>query len=146
MPDSSSSRRLVERYFDMWNSGHGADADDLLAPTYLDHAHPDVLGPAATRALVPRFHDSAQVRINAEIVAASEDFVAARRTVRKIRDGHPSVSTGVVLFRVAGGKLAEQWSWSEGMPPPDGATGPLARLRDHSDSHTMAERLEEPYR
>jgi ketosteroid isomerase-like protein len=146
MPDSSSSRRLVERYFDMWNSGHGADADDLLAATYLDHAQPGVLGPAATRALVPRFHDSADARMKAEIVAASDDFVAARRTIRTIRNGQPSVSTGVVLFRVAGGKLAEQWSWSEGMLAPAPAAGPRAVwerahqfLRDGYDTDGFAD-------
>lgn len=118
VPDPSrrsvSARALVERYFDMWNEGQGAVADEVLAPTYVDHDHPDVLGPAATRALVPRFRRAdVDAHFEAEIVAAGDEFVVARRTVRMLRGGEPVETHGIVVFRVADGKLAEQWSWPE---------------------------------
>ncbi|HEY1694805.1 MAG TPA: nuclear transport factor 2 family protein [Polyangiaceae bacterium] len=111
--ECTAAMDLVERYFDMWNAGTGAVADEVLAPTYVDHEHPSVVGPAATRSLVPRFQKDGGGHVEAEIVAAGEDFVAARRTIRVLREGAPVEMRAVVLFRVAEGKLAEQWSWPE---------------------------------
>jgi predicted SnoaL-like aldol condensation-catalyzing enzyme len=98
----------------MWNTGEGARADELLGPTYLEHAHPDFLGPAASRALVPRVHaERPGMVVEAEIVAADGEFVAVRTQIEpKEMEGHPDgPRRGVALFRIADGKLAEQWSW-----------------------------------
>ena len=111
-PEASAA--LVLRYFEMWNTGQGAMADELLAPAYLEHAHPDFLGPAASRALVPRVHGLYPgMVVSAEIVLADTEFVVVRTTVEPGDvDGHPDgPRRGMALFRVDGGKLAEQWSW-----------------------------------
>jgi hypothetical protein len=39
----------VMRYFDMWNTGDTAIADQILHPDWVDHAHPEVTGPAAVK-------------------------------------------------------------------------------------------------
>jgi hypothetical protein len=111
---SEASTALVLRYFEMWNTGQGAMADELLAPTYLEHAHPDFLGPAASRALVPRLHGRYPgMVVSAEIVLADAEFVVVRTTVEPGEmDGHPDgPRRGMAMFRVLAGKLAEQWSW-----------------------------------
>jgi predicted SnoaL-like aldol condensation-catalyzing enzyme len=103
---------LVTRYFDMWNTGDGSVADAVLGPTYLDHAHPEVLGPAAFRSLVPRFRAANPgARMQIEIAAADDELVAVRNAISRKVDGAVVESRGIALFRVAGGKLAEQWSW-----------------------------------
>jgi hypothetical protein len=105
---------LVLRYFDMWNTGQGSAADELLGPTYVEHAHPDFVGPAAARSLVPRVHALYPgVVVRAEIVAVDRDYVAVRTSVEPgDADGHPDgPRRGMALFRIADGKLAEQWSW-----------------------------------
>jgi predicted SnoaL-like aldol condensation-catalyzing enzyme len=111
-PDSETNERLVRRYFDMWNTGDGAVADAVLGPTYRDHALPDVVGPAAARSLAPRFHAAhpdAQTTI--EVTRADAEFVAVKRTTRQLEQGQEVVSSGSALFRIADGKLVEQWSW-----------------------------------
>jgi hypothetical protein len=103
-----ANKALVRRYFEMWSTGMGALADELLGSTYVDHSHPDVLGPAAARSLAPRWHAAHPgANMIVEIVAAEADLVAATNTIRT-----PSgvLARGLVFFRVAGGKLAEQWS------------------------------------
>ena len=108
------SSALVLRYFDMWNTGQGATADELLGPNYIEHAHPDFLGPAALRSLVPRLHAMFPgVVVRAEVVASTPEYVAVRTHIEPgDADGHPSAPrNGVALFRIADGKLAEQWSW-----------------------------------
>src|SRR5206468_7499074 len=54
-PEAEASATLVRRYFEMWNTGEGALADQVLGPQYLDHAHPAVIGPAGARSIAPRF-------------------------------------------------------------------------------------------
>jgi predicted SnoaL-like aldol condensation-catalyzing enzyme len=113
-PRAEGNRALVLRYFDMWNSGRGAAADELLGPTYIEHAHPDFLGPAALRSIVPRVHaQHPDMIVKAEVVAVDSEFVAVRTVLEPEHlDGHPDgPRRGVALFRVADGKLAEQWSW-----------------------------------
>jgi predicted SnoaL-like aldol condensation-catalyzing enzyme len=110
-PRAAANQVLVRRYFEMWNTGDGSVADAVLGPTYLDHAHPEVLGPAAFRSLVPRFraaNPGAAMKI--EIAAADDDFVAVRNAISRTVDGRRVESEGVALFRIVAGKLAEQWS------------------------------------
>jgi len=113
---SEASKALVLRYFEMWNTGQGAVADELLSVTYVEHAHPDLLGPAAARSVVPRLHGLyPEVVVSAEIIMADAEFVVVRTGVQPGNaDGHPSgPRRGMALFRVADGRLAEQWSWYE---------------------------------
>ena len=113
---AEASKALVLRYFEMWNTGHGAVADELLSVTYVEHAHPDLLGPAAARSVVPRLHGLyPEVVVSAEIIMADAEFVVVRTGVQPGNaDGHPSgPRRGMALFRVADGRLAEQWSWYE---------------------------------
>jgi predicted SnoaL-like aldol condensation-catalyzing enzyme len=113
-----ASTVLVQRYFEMWNHGDGALADALLGPTYVDHAHPDFVGPAATRSLVPRVHarDPA-ARWAIEVVSADEEFVAVHTTETRTSEGNALEASGVALFRIESGKLVEQWSWSPPIIP-----------------------------
>ncbi len=111
---AEANRVLVLRYFEMWNTGQGSAADELLGATYVEHAHPDFLGPAAVRSLVPRVHALYPgMVVRAEVVACENDFVAVSTSLEPGDvDGHPDgPRRGVALFRVAEGKLAEQWSW-----------------------------------
>lgn len=110
-PGIEANKTLVHRYFEMWNTGDGTVADVVLGATYLDHAHPEVIGPAAVRSLVPRFHvanPDAHMRIT--IAAADAEFVAVRNTITRSRHGRTIESEGIALFRVDAGKLVEQWS------------------------------------
>lgn len=111
---ADASTALVLRYFEMWNTGQGTLADDLLGPTYVEHTHPSFLGPAAARALVPRLHGLYPAMIvSVEIVLASAELVVARTTIEPADvDGHPDgPGRGMAMFRIVGGKLAEQWNW-----------------------------------
>jgi predicted SnoaL-like aldol condensation-catalyzing enzyme len=116
---SADNEALVRRYFAMWNTGDGTVADLVLGPAYVDHAHPDVLGPAAVRSLVPRFRAaSPDARIAVEVLGADHEIVAVHTTLHRTRDGAASQTRGVSVFRVGDGKLLEQWAWL-----PDGQDG-----------------------
>lgn len=123
-PGIEANKAVVCRYFEMWNTGDGSVADAVLDATYLDHAHPEVVGPAAVRSLVPRFHAAnPDAQMTTELAAADADFVAVRNRISRTVDGLPVVSEGIALFRVAAGKLVEQWSW---YPRAEAERSPLA--------------------
>jgi predicted SnoaL-like aldol condensation-catalyzing enzyme len=95
----------------MWNTGDRTEADAVLGPTYLDHAHASVVGPAAVRSLVRRFRaENPEAQMVVEIVAFDSEYVIVRRAIRWSARGAIE-ACGVALFRVARGQLAEQWSW-----------------------------------
>lgn len=120
--DAEANHALVRRYFEMWNTGDPKEADALLASTYLDHAHPSVVGPGAVRSLVRRFRsDNDGARLTAEVLAFDASYVIVRRAIHWSARGTIE-PFGVALFRVADGQLVEQWSVSpEGQEvgPPD---------------------------
>jgi predicted SnoaL-like aldol condensation-catalyzing enzyme len=106
-----ANRALVRRYFDMWNAGDGSVADAILGATYLDHAHREVIGPAALRSLVPRFRAANPGSfMTIEIAAANGEYVAIRNSIARSAGDRTTRSEGIAVFRAAAGKLAEQWS------------------------------------
>jgi hypothetical protein len=115
LADAEASARLVRRYFEMWNTGEGTVADEVLGSRYVDHAHPDVIGPAAARSIAPRFHKAhPDTRMTCEILGADEEYVAVRNTIRKeSQDGRAVEVSGTALFRIGGGRIVEQWSWGK---------------------------------
>jgi predicted SnoaL-like aldol condensation-catalyzing enzyme len=116
--EAEVSARLVRRYFEMWNTGEGTVADEVLGPRYVDHAHPDVIGPAAARSIAPRFHKAhPDARMTFEILGADAEYVAVRNRIRKTsQDGQAVEMSGTALFRIGGGRIVEQWSWKQGSP------------------------------
>src|SRR5207248_2778992 len=107
--------------------GDGSIADGALAPSYVDHSHPDTIGAAAARSLVPRFHAaSPELHMAIEIVAAGPDFVAVRNTIRREGSASPVATESFVLFRIDGDKIVEQWTF-DAMPFALRGLGPSAR-------------------
>jgi hypothetical protein len=51
------------------------------------------------------------VQTTIELTRADTEFVSVRRTTLRIEQGREVVSSGGTLFRIAAGKLVEQWSW-----------------------------------
>jgi ketosteroid isomerase-like protein len=104
-------RSLVRSYFDMWNTNDFDRIDRVLADGYVDHAHPEIAGPAAIAEAAHRFHASNPgASVTVDTLVAEGDLVAARTTIRRTRGGEAIVASGMAFFRVKDGRLAEQWS------------------------------------
>ncbi len=105
------NKSLVQRYFDMCSSGDFHDVDRVVAPGYVDHAHPEVTGPEGVAAAGKQLlADNPGAQVTIDTLVAEGDLVAARTTLRHRRDGQALVMSGMAFFRVTDGKLAEQWS------------------------------------
>jgi predicted SnoaL-like aldol condensation-catalyzing enzyme len=107
--NSEANKALVRRYIEMWNTGNVEWADEVLAPTWVDYAHPEVTGTESVkqavqkiRAAFPDFH------ITIEHILSEGDLVALRATVRR-----KSTSQVMWFVRVASGKMEAMWTGSE---------------------------------
>jgi ketosteroid isomerase-like protein len=104
---------VVGRYFDMWNTGDTAIADEILHPDWVDHAHPEVTGPAAvkqaveaTRAARPDLH------FTVHTVLGDDDLVAVVGSVgRPPHSGEPGRL--IWLVRLVDGLMAEMWTYHQ---------------------------------
>jgi ketosteroid isomerase-like protein len=104
-------RHLVRRYFDMWNAGDFDRADEVLAEGYVDHAHPEIAGRAGIAAAARRsLASNPGATVTIDTLVAEGELVAARTTIRHTRAGEAIVTSGMAFFRVADGRIAEQWS------------------------------------
>jgi predicted ester cyclase len=108
---SESNASVVRRYVEMWNTGNVEWANELLALTWHDHAHPEITNLeqvkeilSKTRAAFPDFH------ITIEMILSDADLVALRALIQA---GKPS---RVMWFvRVVGGQMHEMWTGTESL-------------------------------
>lgn len=109
-----TNKAIARRYIEMWNTGNVGLADEVLALTYVDHAHPEVRGPEQVkqevqevRAAFPDFY------ITIESMISEGELVALRRTIRRTHQGKEVVSQVMWFIRFASGKMVELWTGSE---------------------------------
>jgi ketosteroid isomerase-like protein len=102
--DAEINKAVVRRYLEMWNSGDTAIAEEVLAPDYVDAAHPEVRGADSVktsvgqvRAAFPGFH------ITIDALIGEGDTVAVRATIRR-----KATDSRVAWFvRLVDGKMVE---------------------------------------
>jgi len=106
-------RRAVE---DIWNQGDLAVADVLFAVDYRNHAGliPDLVrGPEAIKISVAFYRTAFPgLQITIDELSAKRNAVVLRWTARS--ETSQDTLTGILVNRVAGGKIAESWTqWDQ---------------------------------
>jgi steroid delta-isomerase-like uncharacterized protein len=114
-------KAVIRRWVEMWNAQDLDAAEELLAPEFVRHDAnlPDVVGPQAERQYIAdnltAFPD---LHFEIEQLIAEGDLVAAHYQVQGTHrgeflgipgTGRPVTIQAVESYRLAGGKLAEQW-------------------------------------
>jgi steroid delta-isomerase-like uncharacterized protein len=121
---TEQNKTLVRRYWEeVWNKGNLAVADELIASDFDGHPQPSDpdfgRGPAGQKQLVGMYRTAfPDVRMTIEDMTAEGDRVVLRWTARGTQTGafmeiaatgKPTTVTGMVLNRLAAGKIAEGW-------------------------------------
>jgi steroid delta-isomerase-like uncharacterized protein len=112
-------RRLIE---EVWNKGNLPVADELLAPTYVNHepSTPDVgRGPESEKKRATLYRTAfPDFRLTIEDLTAEGEIVTARWSCRGTHKGDLSGIaptgkqfniSGISIARFAGGKMVEGW-------------------------------------
>jgi predicted SnoaL-like aldol condensation-catalyzing enzyme len=107
--DIEANKALVRRYIEMWNTGKVEIADEVLAPTWVDHAHPEVTDPESVKQAVQKIRAAfPDFRITIESILSEGNLVAVRGTAQ--REG---ISRVMWFVRLANGKMEEMWTGTE---------------------------------
>ena len=124
---SEENKALVRRFVEAQANADLDTLDELLAPDFVDHSlqadqEPGREGFMQSVAEEPTIFS--YVRANIEDQAAEGDKVITRLTMRRIHDRGPFLglaptgmeirTSAIVIHRIAGGQIAEEWSESTG--------------------------------
>jgi len=104
------ARRLVARYFEMWNTGESSIADQIVRPDWTDHARTDVKGPDGVRRAVDSIRAARpDLRIRIKAIIGEGDLVAAVGELSQDRDS--TASALIWLVRIEDHRMAEIWTY-----------------------------------
>jgi predicted ester cyclase len=119
---------LVRRFFEAQGIGDLDALDEILAEDFVDRSlllseDPDREG--YKRSVAEDHAAFSELRYIIEDQVATDDKVVSRLTIRRVHDrgyfvgiaptGEEYEATGIVIHRIAGGKIAEEWSEGSGI-------------------------------
>jgi steroid delta-isomerase-like uncharacterized protein len=122
---TEQNKTIVRRYWEeVWNQGNLAVVDELIATDFDGHPAPSDAdfgrGPAGQKQLVGLYAGAfPDMRMTIDDMAADGDRVVLRWTARGTNTGEmmgmPATGkratvTGIVINRLAGGKIVEGWT------------------------------------
>jgi steroid delta-isomerase-like uncharacterized protein len=144
---ATENEALVRRFFEDFCTNRQSElADELIAGDYVSHGPqaPPAQGPDGVRARVGVYQEAVDGRWDVQEIFAAGDRVVARWIGRGTHQGElmgvaptgkPISVEAISVFRIAGGRIAEEWTvWDAlgllqqvgAVPAPDAAAGPVA--------------------
>jgi predicted ester cyclase len=115
-PSIEANKRFVVKHFDDFVNGRDLDAIDRnMSSDFVDHDGPGGkrVGPNEDRAMMAQMHRAIpDLHVEVRDVVAEGDRVVVRNvwTGTDPRSGARSEFHGFVMWRLAGGKIAERWA------------------------------------
>ena len=119
---SAENEALVRRFFEDFCNGRRSEAaDEIIAPDYIAHGPqaPPAEGPDGVKARVGLYQDSVDGHWDVVEMFSSGDCVVARWTgtgnhrgelMGLAPTGKPIDVDAISIFRIADGKIAEEWT------------------------------------
>jgi serine phosphatase RsbU (regulator of sigma subunit)/predicted ester cyclase len=125
---AEANQALVRRFFEAQAKGDLDALDEIMAPDFVDRSllpseDPDREG--YKRSVAEDHAAFSDLRYIVEDQVAKDDKVVSRITIRRVHDrgefvgiaptGGEYEATGIVIHRIVGGKIAEEWSEGSGI-------------------------------
>jgi len=120
---ADANRTLAQRFYEeVWNKGNLDAVTDLMTSDFVDHAAPPGFptGPEGAKQVFIMYRNAfPDFRLSVEDLIAEDDKVVARWVTHGTHQGElmgiPPTGkavtvTGIDVFRLAGGKIAEHWA------------------------------------
>lgn len=109
--NTEENKNTVLAYAKMWNEHKAELAEEILADTYIDHAHPELVGPRAIAATVDKtLAAMSDFHIEMTSMIAEDDLVAFREVITMTRAGVSQKLEGMSFVRLEGGKMTDRWT------------------------------------
>ena len=125
---TESNKAIVRRFIEeVLNKQNAALVDELFAPDYINHMMPG--GREGFKQFFPMLRSAypdLKMELNIERLMAEGDYVMLRATVRVTNAGKEATGSGLGEYRLANGKIVEDWplSGSADLMPQVGVTLP----------------------
>jgi predicted ester cyclase len=120
---AEKNKTLVRKFFEeTWSKGNVAAVDEFTATNYVEHALPSGLlpGPEGLKQLSATYRSAfPDLKVTLDDIFAVGDRVTVRWSARGTHlgdwlgippTGNHVTATGIIIYRVAGGKVVESWS------------------------------------
>ena len=112
---TEQNKAVVRRFIEeVLNNQNAALVDELLAPDYVNHLVPG--GREAFKQFFPMMRSAfpdLKIHNSIEHLIAEGDYVVARGTFHATNAGKEATGSGLAEFRLANGKIVEDWPISE---------------------------------
>ena len=125
---TEQNKAVVRRFIEeVLNKQNAALVDELFAPDYVNHMMPG--GREGFKQFFPMLrsgYPDLKMELNIERLMAEGDYVMLRATVRVTNAGKEATGSGLGEYRLANGKIVEDWplSGSADLMPQVGVTLP----------------------
>ena len=125
---TEQNKAVVRRFIEeVLNKQNAALVDELFAPDYVNHMMPG--GREGFKQFFPMLRSAypdLKMELNIERLMAEGDYVMLRATIRVINAGKEATGSGLGEYRLANGKIVEDWpvSGSADLMPQVGVTLP----------------------
>ncbi len=125
---TEQNKAVVRRFIEgIMNTMNNALVDELFAPDYVNHMMPG--GREGFKQFLPMLRSAypdLKMEFNIERMIAEGDYVMLRATVRVTNAGKEATGSGLGEYRLANGKIVEDWplSGSADLMPQVGVTLP----------------------
>jgi predicted SnoaL-like aldol condensation-catalyzing enzyme len=125
---TEQNKAVVRRFIEeVLNKQNAALVDELFAPDYVNHMMPG--GREGFKQFFPMLRSAypdLKMELNIERLMAEGDYVMLRATVRITNAGKEATGSGLGEYRLANGKIVEDWplSGSADLMPQVGVTLP----------------------
>ena len=114
--DNGSAHSVVMRYFDMWNTGDTTIADQVLHPGWVDHAHPELSGPAGVQQAVQTIRTARpDLHFTIHTVLGDNDLIAVMGSAGQPQQADPPGHL-IWLISLVDGLMAEMWTYQQNQP------------------------------
>ena len=115
--DNGSAGTVAMRYFDMWNTGDTAIADQILHPDWVDHAHPEVTGAVGVKQAVQTVRAARPyLHFTIHTILGDNDLVAVVGSLGQPQQTTDSPGQLIWLIRLVDGLMAEMWTYQQNQP------------------------------
>ena len=112
---TEQNKAVVRRFIEgTLNNMNNDLVDELFAPDYVNHLVPG--GREGFKQFFPMLHSAfpdLKWHFSVERMIAERDYVMARATMRVTNAGKEASGSGLAEFRLANGKIVEDWPISE---------------------------------
>jgi steroid delta-isomerase-like uncharacterized protein len=120
MNQSEANKALIREHYDATaNVYRPAAIERQVAPDFVDHSHPEIIGPEGVKAQIKALRIAfPDLTVTIEDMVAEGDLVAVRGTWRGTHQGAfcgvPAIGrkiafSGMVFWRLSGGQIRERW-------------------------------------